>query len=62
LFNIVAQEDNQANIRLSREMRKIAIKTKKDGSTMKLIAVLGTIFLPATFVSVRAPSETTFQH
>ncbi len=52
LFNLIAQEDNKVNIELTREMRQIAHKTKEDGSTMKLIAVLGTIFLPGTFVSV----------
>lgn len=58
LFNLIAQADNQQNIRVSRVMRQIAVKTKKDGSTMKLIAVLGTIFLPTTLVSVRVPTET----
>ena len=61
LFNLIAQEDNQLNIQLSRDMRKTAIKTKKDGNTMKIIAVLGTIFLPATFIAVRAPSKTVLQ-
>lgn len=40
-----AQED-------SKTMVHLANLTMRDGSTMKLLAFLGTIFLPATFVSV----------
>lgn len=61
LFNLIAQEDNKVNIDLTREMRQIARKTKEDGSTMKLIAVLGTVFLPATFVSVSKHIPAKFQ-
>jgi hypothetical protein len=53
IFNLIAQEDNRTNIQLSSEMRRIAVKTKRDGSVMKTIAFLGTVFLPATFVSVQ---------
>ncbi|KAF2261048.1 hypothetical protein CC78DRAFT_363997 [Lojkania enalia] len=43
-FRKAAQEDN-------RIMMQLADLTLRDGSTMKLLAFLGTIFLPATFVS-----------
>lgn len=56
IFNLIVQEDNRTNIQLSDEMREIAVKTKQDGSTMKIIAFLGTLFLPATFVSVSQSS------
>jgi len=32
-------------------MRRIAIEAKKDSSAMKTIAILGMLFLPATFVA-----------
>jgi hypothetical protein len=43
-FRKVAQEDADIT-------KRIAQYTLRDGSTMKLLAFLGTVFLPATFVS-----------
>jgi hypothetical protein len=62
----MAQKDAKVNIDLAKDtsylaraskedsavMRTIATETKKDGSSMKTIAVLGMLFLPPTFVAV----------
>jgi hypothetical protein len=45
LFNLIAQQDSAANI-------EIAAASQRDGSAMKVIAVLTTLFLPGTFVAV----------
>jgi hypothetical protein len=41
----MAQKDAKA-------MKELARETKKDSSTMKAIALLGMVFLPATFIAV----------
>ncbi|KAK3934432.1 hypothetical protein QBC46DRAFT_399813 [Diplogelasinospora grovesii] len=44
LFNLISQQDNSLNI-------EIAAASKRDSSSMKVIAILTTLFLPATFLS-----------
>ena len=50
------QEDISTLARASKEdsevIRNIAIENKKDGASMKTIAILGMIFLPGTFLAV----------
>jgi hypothetical protein len=52
LFNLIAQQDNSVNLRMSRLQTDIAGASKRDSSAMKIIAILTTLFLPGTFVSV----------
>jgi len=51
------QEDISTLARASKEdsevMRVIAIENKRDGTAMKMIAILGMFFLPGTFLAVR---------
>jgi hypothetical protein len=55
-LNFTVAKDTSFLARASKEdsevMRTIAIETKKDGSSMKTIAVLGMLFLPSTLVAV----------
>ena len=55
-LNFKVAKDTSFLARASKEdnavMRTIATETKKDGSSMKTIAVLGMLFLPSTFVAV----------
>ena len=45
IYQVIAQRDSSSNL-------KIAEAAKQDSETMKLIGLLTTFFLPATFVSV----------
>lgn len=48
----MAQKDAKVNIELATTSALIAKETKKDGSSMKTIAVLTMFFLPGTFLAV----------
>jgi len=52
VHNLIAQEDNLRNIELARDSKTIAVASKQDSSIMKVLAVLGTLFLPASFIAV----------
>lgn len=54
VYNLVAQRDTRATHDLARDSAKIAEATLRDSSSMKTIAAMTLIFLPATFVCVRA--------
>jgi hypothetical protein len=53
VFQFMAQKDAKVNIQLATTSTLIARETKKDGSSMKTIAVLTMCFLPGTFLAVR---------
>jgi hypothetical protein len=48
----MAQKDAKVNIELAATSTMIAKETKKDGSSMKTIAILTMFFLPGTFLAV----------
>jgi hypothetical protein len=50
---MISQKDAKTNGNISRINLRVAKMTRRDGSLMKFIAVLGMIFLPATFIAVR---------
>jgi Mg2+ and Co2+ transporter CorA len=54
--NIDLAKDTSFLARASKEdsavMREIAVKTKKDSSSMKTVTVLGMLFLPSTLLAV----------
>ena len=52
LFNLIAQADTKVNIGLAKDSKEIAAASKKDSSTMTIIAVLTTLFLRGTFITV----------
>jgi hypothetical protein len=49
LFNLIAKEDSNASIELAKDSRTIVLATKHDSSSMKTVAFLTMLFLPATF-------------
>ncbi|KAJ5540210.1 hypothetical protein N7513_008542 [Penicillium frequentans] len=49
VYNLVAQRDARATHDLAKESAKIAEATLRDSSSMKTIAVMTLVFLPATF-------------
>jgi len=51
LFSLLTHMDAEINIELAHASRELAEATRKDGSSMKTIAILSMIFLPATFFS-----------
>lgn len=51
-LNSIGRKDARVNQGISRVNLEVAQMTRLDGSLMKSIAMLGMVFLPATFVSV----------
>ena len=48
----LAQKDTEASLELAVTSTKIATAAKRDSSSMKVIALLTTLFLPGAFVGV----------
>jgi len=53
--NLIAQQDVTLSIGIARDSRELAAASRRDSSDMRIIALLGTIFLPGTFTAVRPP-------
>ncbi|KAL3461946.1 hypothetical protein BJX64DRAFT_260015 [Aspergillus heterothallicus] len=53
LFNLITQNDTLLSTSIAQDSREIAAATKRDSSSMKILAFLTTFFFPATFVAVR---------
>jgi hypothetical protein len=51
--NLVAQQDVTLSIGVARDSRELAAASRRDSSAMRIIALLGTVFLPGTFIAVR---------
>ncbi|KAI9768405.1 MAG: hypothetical protein M1839_004122 [Geoglossum umbratile] len=51
LYNLMASRDSLTNIRIAVQSTKIAQETRRDSFSMKTIAVVTMLYLPATFVS-----------
>lgn len=54
MSNILMHQDNYTNKILAEASLAQAKAAKEDSSAMMILALLGTIFLPATFTSVSA--------
>lgn len=46
--------DNQLMLEIARDSRAVAMSTAKDSATMRVIAAVTILFLPATFLAVSA--------
>ena len=56
--NLIAQEDMNITLKMAQTSQDIAGESRKDSFVMRIIAILGMIFLPATFTAVcSAPSN-----
>ncbi|KAK6537447.1 hypothetical protein TWF694_011633 [Orbilia ellipsospora] len=51
LFNLIAQDENNLNLSMAADSKQLAEASKRDSSAMKVLAILTTVFLPATFVA-----------
>ena len=51
LLSLISQRDSRATILLAQESHQIAAAAKQDSKVMRVIAVLGLIFLPASLVA-----------
>ncbi|KAL1899732.1 hypothetical protein Cpir12675_001231 [Ceratocystis pirilliformis] len=51
LYNIIAQRESKLSLIMAREQSIIANASKRDGTTMKTLSVLGAIFLPGTYLA-----------
>lgn len=50
LYNLITGHDSGINLRIASETAKVAHEAKKDSTSMKIIAGVTMIYLPATFV------------
>ena len=51
LYNFIAREDAQVNIRIADASRHLALASKRDSASMKTMAVVTMAFLPGTFAA-----------
>ncbi|PMD36365.1 hypothetical protein L207DRAFT_637477 [Hyaloscypha variabilis F] len=51
LYNIIAQKEIKLSFQMAREQRKLAHASKRDSSTMKIISLLGSLFLPGAYLA-----------
>tara|TARA_R110002060_G_scaffold44749_2_gene56090 strand:+ start:248 stop:454 length:207 start_codon:yes stop_codon:yes gene_type:complete len=48
LYNIIAQKESKLNFKMAGEQRKLAHSSKRDSAAMKIISLLGAVFLYVT--------------
>ncbi|KAI1376664.1 hypothetical protein F4677DRAFT_69868 [Hypoxylon crocopeplum] len=51
LYNIMAQKESKLNLEIASQQRRVAHATKRDGTAMKTLSLLGAMFLPGTFMA-----------
>ncbi|KAI0180006.1 hypothetical protein GGR52DRAFT_568769 [Hypoxylon sp. FL1284] len=51
LYNIMAQKESKLNLEIASQQRRLAHATKRDGTAMKTLSLLGAVFLPGTFIA-----------
>jgi hypothetical protein len=50
--NLVAQQDVALSLQVATDSKEIAAESRRDSAVMKIIAALGALFLPGTFIAV----------
>jgi hypothetical protein len=50
LYNIIAQKESKLGLQMAGEQRRLAHAAKRDSTSMKILSLLGAIFLPATYL------------
>ncbi|KAI0011804.1 hypothetical protein F4779DRAFT_158639 [Xylariaceae sp. FL0662B] len=51
LYNIMAQKESKLNLEMAAQQRRLAHASKRDGTAMKTLSLLGAMFLPGTFMA-----------
>ncbi|KAH6850236.1 hypothetical protein B0I37DRAFT_413649 [Chaetomium sp. MPI-CAGE-AT-0009] len=51
LYNIIAQKESKLGLTMAGEQRRLAHASKRDSTSMKILSLLGAIFLPATYLA-----------
>ncbi|KAL2074460.1 hypothetical protein VTL71DRAFT_8238 [Oculimacula yallundae] len=51
LYNIIAQKESKLNFKMAGEQRKLAHSSKRDSAAMKIISLLGALFLPGAYLA-----------
>ncbi|KAG5981593.1 hypothetical protein E4U55_002770 [Claviceps digitariae] len=51
LYNIMSQREARLNLEIAGEQRRIAHASKRDSTAMKTISLMGTLFLPGTYLA-----------
>jgi hypothetical protein len=51
LYNIIAQKESKLNFQMAGEQRKLAHASKRDSAAMKIISLLGAVFLPGAYIA-----------
>ncbi|KAI1179990.1 hypothetical protein F4777DRAFT_356362 [Nemania sp. FL0916] len=51
LYNIINQKESRLGLEMAAQQRRLAHASKRDGTAMKTLSLLGAIFLPGTFLS-----------
>jgi hypothetical protein len=51
LYNIIAQKESKLGLTMAGEQRRLAHAAKRDSTSMKILSLLGAIFLPATYLA-----------
>jgi hypothetical protein len=51
LYNIIAQKESKLGLQMAAEQRRLAHAAKRDSTSMKMLSLMGAIFLPATFIA-----------
>ncbi|KAL7626854.1 hypothetical protein AAE478_003628 [Parahypoxylon ruwenzoriense] len=51
LYNIMAQKESKLNLEMAAQQRRLAHASKRDGTAMKTLSLLGAVFLPGTFMA-----------
>ncbi|KAK3302089.1 uncharacterized protein B0T15DRAFT_403587 [Chaetomium strumarium] len=51
LYNIIAQKESKLGLTMAAEQRRLAHAAKRDSTSMKILSLLGAIFLPATYLA-----------
>jgi hypothetical protein len=52
---MIAQRESKLNLMMAGDQKRIAQASKRDSATMKMISLLGTLFLPGAYLAVRVP-------
>jgi hypothetical protein len=51
LYNITAMRESKLNLQMAKEQKHLAHATKRDGTAMKTLSLLGALLLPPTYMA-----------